>query len=525
MLQGANMSGMNKAERLTEMKRLYIQRSYSDIEMAERLGTRRETIFRDRKELETEYPFIQDSSGRWRIDRSRFISEIKVSLHEALTLYLAARKTSRQTRFHHPHAASAVEKLAATLRQPMTQRLLKTADSLLKQEKDPERIKILEILTQAWVEQYKVRIRYQGLKSVGITNHVISPYFIEPSIWSDSVYIVAYSDTFEKIIPFKIDRVESAVLSGEGFDIPEDFDEQELLKHAWGIWVGDQEPVTVKLRFSFTVTKRVKESIWHPLEKVEDTEEGGCIWSVEIAEWREMLPWVRGWGAEVEVLEPEGLRKELTREASRMAVLYQVGNTSSLPAYQLLWAKTNDEKTLTHPLICHMIDVAQVTLTLWKHVLAESIRKQLSTAVGLDDDDAARVVAFWIGLHDLGKASPVFQRQYAPAVAILSKAGLDFETQVGQISCRHDVITTQALAELLISETGLAGELSNNVAITVGGHHGTWPTSQDLDAYAAPSQIGSSNWDRVRQELVRRLKEILDVPSAVPTNRVGHRTF
>ncbi|HLE92527.1 MAG TPA: hypothetical protein VI753_15360, partial [Anaerolineales bacterium] len=94
------MSGMNKAERLTEMKRLYIQRSYSDIEMAERLGTRRETIFRDRKELETEYPFIQDSSGRWRIDRSRFISEIKVSLHEALTLYLAARKTSRQTRFH-----------------------------------------------------------------------------------------------------------------------------------------------------------------------------------------------------------------------------------------------------------------------------------------------------------------------------------------------------------------------------------------------------------------------------------------
>ncbi len=76
----------------------------------------------------------------------------------------------------------------------------------------------------------------------------------------------------------------------------------------------------------------------------------------------------------------------------------------------------------------------------------------------------------------------------------------------------------------MTSETGLAGELSNNVAITVGGHHGTWPTSQDLDAYAAPSQIGSSNWDRVRQELVRRLKEILDVPSVSFALRTAEET-
>ena len=86
------MSGMTRAERLTEMKWRYIQRAYSDIELAELLGTRRETIFRDRKELESQYPFIQDDKGRWKIDRSRFISEIKVNLHEALTLYLSARK-------------------------------------------------------------------------------------------------------------------------------------------------------------------------------------------------------------------------------------------------------------------------------------------------------------------------------------------------------------------------------------------------------------------------------------------------
>jgi CRISPR-associated endonuclease/helicase Cas3 len=35
-----------------------------------------------------------------------------------------------------------------------------------------------------------------------------------------------------------------------------------------------------------------------------------------------MLPWVRGWGADVEVLEPAELREELTREAKAIAEKY-----------------------------------------------------------------------------------------------------------------------------------------------------------------------------------------------------------
>lgn len=317
------MSGMTKAERLHEMKRLYVQRAYSDIELAERLDVDRSTVYRDRRELTREYPLEVDEEGRYRIQRSKLISEIRINLHEALILYLAARKTSRQTRYHHPHAASAVEKLAATLRQPMTGRLLKSADVLLRQEKDPGRVQVMEVLAQAWTEQRRVRIRYQRHGSTGFTNHTISPYLIEPSIWSDSLYVIALSDVTERLITFRVDRIESAVLTGEEFEIPASFDEQELLKHAWGIWVPDRAPQLVKLRFSPSVTRRVRESIWHPLETVEDCGEGGCLWSAEVAEWREMLPWIRSWGAEVEVLEPPDLRENLRQEAGNLARLYE----------------------------------------------------------------------------------------------------------------------------------------------------------------------------------------------------------
>ena len=237
------MSGMNKAERLEKMKRLYIQRAYSDIGMAERLGVDRTLIFRDRRELTGQYPIEKDDQGRYRIPRAKLISEIKVNLHEALTLYLAARKTSRQTRFHHPHAANALEKLAATLRQPMTEKLLKAAESVLKQEKDPERIKIIETLAQAWVEQKKVRIEYQPLGMDGLTRHTVSVYLIEPSIWSDSVYAIALSDFNDRIVPFKIERIKTAVLSGEEFEIPADFDDQQLLKQLWSTAIsGETDP-------------------------------------------------------------------------------------------------------------------------------------------------------------------------------------------------------------------------------------------------------------------------------------------
>src|SRR3989304_1088660 len=100
-------------------------------------------------------------------------------------------------------------------------------------------------------------------------------------------------------------------------------------------------------RLSPDVTRRVKESIWHPLEEVADTEDGGCIWSAEVAEWREMLPWVRGWGADVEGLEPEGLKNNLKLEVQKLAQLYNIVDNSSKnmgnsveERILLLWGKT-----------------------------------------------------------------------------------------------------------------------------------------------------------------------------------------
>lgn len=443
------MSGKTKAERLEELKRLYIQRAYTDIQLAGKLDVSRETIFRDRKDLMLDYPVEQDDEGRWYIPRSKLISEIKVNLHEALTLYLAARKTSRQTRFHQPHSANALEKLAATLRQPMTEKLLKAADVVLKQEKDPERIKIIETLAQAWVEQRKVRIEYQPLGMDGLTRHTISIYLIEPSIWSDSVYAVSLSDFNDKIVPFKIERIKTASLSGETFEIPANFDEQLLLKHAWGIWYGDKEPVTVKLRFNKDAAQRVKESKWHPLEDVQPTEDGGCIWSTDIAEWREMLPWVRGWGADCEVLEPKPLREALIREAQELAKLYQVMEVKN----QFIAHLRKKDKEPQH-LSVHLNEVSELA-------------GQYASKIGLRE--SGEILGL---LHDLGKASKEFQNYIKSANDLIdpdSDDYVDAKAKKGKVD--HSSAGAQVLYNHLWDKGAEARLVSQVLSLAIASHH------------------------------------------------------
>ena len=314
--------GMGRAERIREMERLYIQRGFTDIEMAERMEVDRTTAYKDRQLLESELPFVEVEPGRWKIDRLRYVSAIKVNLHEALVLYLASRRMSRQTRISQPYVASAIEKLAVTLKQPMTEQLVKAAGMVLAQTAHPERVSILEVITKGWVEQRKVRLRYRALHAGRPKNHVVSPYLIEPSLWSEGAYIIGYSEVHGGLATFKIERIEEASLSLESFTIPDSFDDTELLQHAWGIWYGDNEPMTVKLQFTKAATHRLTESIWHPKQQITSTDDGGCIWEAPIAEPQEMLPWIRGWGADVEVLEPRELRETLMGEAKAIAERY-----------------------------------------------------------------------------------------------------------------------------------------------------------------------------------------------------------
>ena len=78
----------------------------------------------------------------------------------------------------------------------------------------------------------------------------------------------------------------------------------------------------VVLRFHPRVAGRVRETRWHHSEQVEEQPDGYVLWRARVAEPQEMLPWVRGWGADAEMLEPGEVRERMMGEARRLAGMY-----------------------------------------------------------------------------------------------------------------------------------------------------------------------------------------------------------
>ncbi|PZS04568.1 MAG: hypothetical protein DLM69_01725 [Candidatus Chloroheliales bacterium] len=158
--------------------------------------------------------------------------------------------------------------------------------------------------------------------------HIIAPYYIEPGPWGYAFYIIAHSDLSGRVSVFKMERIQNAELSADTFTLPSDFDPLIYLSSAWNIMGQDyvgQEPITVRLRFSPAVARRVKETRWHPTQQLTDLDDGSCEMTVQIAETLEMVPWIRGWANNVEVIEPPNVRDQLAAEAHLTAALYEKG--------------------------------------------------------------------------------------------------------------------------------------------------------------------------------------------------------
>ena len=210
---------------------------------------------------------------------------------------------------------------------PYQQALLDLARE--RQKGQPDRTDIFETLALGWATRRIIRLTYAPPHRKTFECQ-FSPYLLEPSAIGRTFYAIGYSNPPDALRTFKMERIEHAKLTGEPFEVPSDFNGPALLKRAWGVMYGDDEPVEVQLRFSHWVTKRVKETLWHPSQQIIDTAEGS-EWTAQIGDTLEIENWIRGWGSDCEVLAPQKLREKMIKEVRRLAHMYGAAPTRSLP--------------------------------------------------------------------------------------------------------------------------------------------------------------------------------------------------
>lgn len=311
-------------------------------EIARRLGVHRSTIGRDIDEITRFLPIYETEENRVCIDRSLYLTTIKLTMFELEALHLAARLFARVMKFPFPHAAAALRKLAAaqgTVSPRLAERMTKTAEEI---ELFPVTAgvrsggyrKIVEQLGVAITDSRLITIKHYSRSHQRVRTYEIFPLTIEPHHEGRSVHLLGWQIDANppQFRTLKIERIREITLHDPHTDlnssIPVDEIEKRLTR-AWSIWSTDQPSIEVVLCFTPAVADRVAETLWHTTQTLDWQDNGSLIWRGSIAEPREMYPWIRGWGPDVEVLAPISLRERHREDFVAGTILYKREDTRS----------------------------------------------------------------------------------------------------------------------------------------------------------------------------------------------------
>lgn len=297
----------------------------TETELEHDTGIQRRTLNNYLRALETEGKIYKDGVV-WvalPFDELR-LRHFELSPEEAMTLYLATRLLAKQHDKRNEPAETALMKLAAALKtnRTATQEIHQAAQELAERPQHGNYDAVYRAVMQAYIYRRVLHITYEPLRGKPFETD-FAPYLIEPSAIGFTTYVIGHSQIVNAIRTFKLERIQTAALTRQDYSIPIDFRGLDVLKSAWSVVYGENL-IEVVLRFSPNVVKRIKETRWHFSEEKRDDPDkpGHLLWKAQVADTLDMLPWIRGWGADCEVLEPKELRETLMGEAKAMAERY-----------------------------------------------------------------------------------------------------------------------------------------------------------------------------------------------------------
>lgn len=182
-----------------------------------------------------------------------------------------------------------------------------------------------------------------------------------------------------------------------------------------------------------------------------------------------------------------------------------------------------------YPLEAHLLDAAAMSLVLWENWVSPRLREVITQDLG---QDAGRSIAFLAGVHDAGKASPVFQGQLlrsgkepgvAENTALLAYDGYTFPSYGRALLeqpylRRHEMVGAHHLATRILDRRESALDAWTSAAIL--GHHGSFALMRRPDA-TVHAEVNGGMWQRRRDNVEHVVSDALgcargDLPARAP---------
>ncbi len=316
---------MNRTERLENIEQILLRHvnGLRAVELAAACDVDRRTIYRDLSLLGESGVPVYQKEGRFFLDREHYVAQVSLNLNESVALLVAARVFARTEMQQNPHIASAFAKLGRVLPESMSSHFAHVVDAFRRNAVDRSFFSVLELVTTAWAKQVQVKLWYSHAHAQRTDTREFATYFIEPGRMG-ALYLVGLDYSNQRISALDIRQIRRAQILNAPYKIPANLDRHALTNNVTTSRAGtDTRKTEVILAFTADILPAIRQQMGRLGERIKVLEDERGLVKLRVNDWHDVLPWVRSWGASVEVLKPDGLREHLANDAAQIAAYYQ----------------------------------------------------------------------------------------------------------------------------------------------------------------------------------------------------------
>ncbi len=294
-----------------------LQRNYSDKPLSRR------TAERLRDAVERLFPQIEQANPgevpkRWRLPGGTVNGLASVTAAELADLGTAISLLRRENMgVQAENAERAIAKMRALVKRPAMNRIEPDLEALTEAEglamrpgpRPKINAEIVSALREAIITRRKVRLHYLYRGSGKHGYQVVHPYGL---LYGNRHYLVAWSESEEArdFRSFALSNIERVEPLNRNFTRKRRFTLREYAECSFGVF--REKPFDVVWRFSPKAAADARQFLFHPTQIFEDQSDGSLLVRFRACGALEMCWHLVTWGNQVDVVEPQRLRKTLS---------------------------------------------------------------------------------------------------------------------------------------------------------------------------------------------------------------------
>lgn len=317
---------MNRTDRLLAIV-LELQRNGSQRaeDLAATFETSKRTIYRDVQALcESGVPVVAQAGIGYSLIEGYFLPPLSFNTDEATMLLLGSKFVADHFDAQYREVSeSASRKIETVLTDKLRDEVayLRDCISLVATETlaSGASAKFLPTLRRAIIERKTIRFhyhtRYSMDRSQAKKTRDADPYGIVH--YGDAWYLNGFCHLRRELRQFRLDRMSDLQLLDQSFDRPANLKLEPPEE--------DDRNVIARAFFCSETAPWVRESRSYYITKMEDIcnqQFDGLVVTLRAHAEAELVPWLLSWGGQVEVIEPESLKRRLAREAKKIYEKY-----------------------------------------------------------------------------------------------------------------------------------------------------------------------------------------------------------